>query len=447
MANKLFGTDGVRGVANQYPMTADFATKLGTACGLEVCKNYKKVAIARDTRVSGEMLQSALTAGFLSAGIDVLLLGVLPTPALTCIVEDLDVDMAVMITASHNPYFDNGIKLIGANGDKFADEVTAKLEDMVAKADFVLSSEKLGKIVDCQEGLVMYLQKAKQFAAEDRPLSGLRVVLDCANGSFAKIMPQVFMDLGAGVICLGNEPNGYNINENCGSQHPEMMFETVKNAKAQLGIAVDGDGDRLLVCDDLGRKIPAEQLMTFMVKYLQKIGKYRGNAVVSTVLSNTAMERYIKNMGLEYYSTKVGERAIVAKMQEVGCGLGGEESGHIVWSDCCKSGDGMVNALLFCMALKDDGRKVSEIFPLFEFDPCVFVSLPVETREKVKEIANCEDVKKVVAEAEDKMRGIGRVVLHPSGTEPKIRVWVAGCDESLVKEVSDKIINEIKKRS
>ncbi|MBP5398865.1 MAG: phosphoglucosamine mutase [Alphaproteobacteria bacterium] len=445
MANKLFGTDGVRGVANQYPMTADFATKLGMACGLEVCKNHKKVAIARDTRISGEMLQSALTAGFLAAGVDVKLLGVLPTPAVTSIVEDLEVDMAVMITASHNPYFDNGIKLIASNGDKFADEVTAKLEDMVLKADFALSSEKLGKIIEYKEGLEIYLQKAKKFIQGERPLNGMRVVLDCANGSFAQIMPQVFMDLGAGVISLGNEPNGYNINENCGSQHPENLFETVKNAKAQLGIAVDGDGDRLLICDDLGRKVPAEQLMTFMVKYLLKTGKYSGNAVVSTVLSNTAMERYIKEMGLEYYSTKVGERAIVAKMQEVGCGIGGEESGHIVWSDCCKSGDGLVNALLFCLALADEKRKMSEIFPLFEFDPCVFVSLPVETREKVKEIANSEAVKKVVAEATEKMKGVGRVVLHPSGTEPKIRVWVAGSDENLVHEAANMIIDEIKK--
>ena len=391
------------------------------------------------------MLQSALTAGFLAAGVDVELLGVLPTPAVTSIVEDLEVDMAVMITASHNPYFDNGIKLIATNGDKFADEVTSKLEDMVLKADFALSSEKLGKIIEYKEGLAIYLQKAKQFVQGERPLNGMRVVLDCANGSFAQIMPQVFMDLGAGVICLGNEPNGYNINENCGSQHPENLFETVKKSNAQLGIAVDGDGDRLLVCDDLGRKVPAEQLMTFMVKYLLKTGKYRGNAVVSTVLSNTAMERYIKDMGLEYYSTKVGERAIVAKMQEVGCAIGGEESGHIVWSDCCKSGDGLVNALLLCLALTDEKRKMSEIFPLFEFDPCVFVSLPVETREKVKEIANSDAVKKVVAEATKKMQGIGRVVLHPSGTEPKIRVWVAGSDENLVHEAANMIIDEIKK--
>ncbi len=445
MANRLFGTDGVRGVANQYPMTADFATKLGTACGLELCRNYKKVAIARDTRISGEMLQSALTAGFLATGVDVMLLGFLPTPAITSIVEDLNVDMAVMITASHNPYFDNGIKLIAANGDKFADEVTAKLEDMVAKADFVLSSEKLGKIIDCKEGLVMYLDKAKRFIEESRPLSGMKVVLDCANGAFAKIMPQVFMDLGAGVICLGNEPDGYNINENCGSQHPEKLFEMVKDTKAHIGVAVDGDGDRLLVCDDLGRKVPTEQIMAFVVKYLQKTGKYRGNAVVSTVLSNTAMERYIKDMGLEYYSTKVGERAIVAKMKEVGCSIGGEESGHMVWGDYCKSGDGLVNALLFCMALQDEKKKMSEIFPIFDFDPCVFVSLPVATREKVKEISGSESVQKAVAEAEDKMRGIGRVVLHPSGTEPKIRVWVAGCDENLVHEAADMIINEIKK--
>ena len=442
---KLFGTDGVRGVANKFPMNVDFASKLGTACGLEICKVYHKVAIARDTRISGEMLQSALTAGFLAAGVDVILLGVLPTPALTSITADLDVDMSVMITASHNPYYDNGIKLIDSTGDKFDDEITAKLEEMVEKGEFELGSEKLGRITEVKDAIVMYLDKVKQIIDEPRPLTGLRVVLDCANGCFAGIMPQLFKDLGAGVIVLGNEPDGYNINKDCGSQHPEKLYETVRESHAHIGIAVDGDGDRLLVCDSEGRKVPAEQLIAFLAQYLKKIGKYRGDSVVSTIISNTAMERYVRSLGFDYYSVKVGERAIIAKMQEVGCSIGGEESGHIVALDYCKSGDGMVNALLVCLALIKSGKKTNEVFPLFDFDPYVFISVSVADRETVKKAVASDEVKAIVEAAKNKMEGIGRVVLHPSGTEPKIRVWVSGSDKAIVEESANMIIDAVKK--
>ena len=318
MAGKLFGTDGVRGVANQYPMNVDFASKLGTACGLEICKKHHRVAIARDTRISGEMLQSALTAGFLAAGVDVVLLGVLPTPAITAITSELDVDMSVMITASHNPYYDNGIKLIDAQGEKFSDEVTSRIEDLVATGNFELSHEKLGRIIENKNAVDLYLQNLQKIVEDEHPLRGLKVVLDCANGCFAEIMPQVFKNLGAGVISLGNEPDGYNINRECGSQHPEKLYETVKGAHAHIGIAVDGDGDRVLICDDNGNKIPAEALIAFLARYLKECGKYKGNAVVSTIIANTAMERYIRKMGFDYYSVKVGERAIIAKMKEVG---------------------------------------------------------------------------------------------------------------------------------
>lgn len=445
MANKLFGTDGVRGVANQYPMTVDFASKLGMACGTKICKVYHKVAIARDTRVSGEMLQSALTAGFLAAGADVIDLGVLPTPALTSVTSDLDVDMSVMITASHNPYYDNGIKLINSQGEKFVDETTAELEQLVADNNFELGFEKMGRMSQNKEAVAMYLEKAKGFINEPKPLNGMRIVLDCANGCFAGIMPEVFKNLGAGVIALGNEPDGYNINRDCGSQHPEKLYEMVTGAHADIGLAVDGDGDRLLVCDNQGRKVPAEQLIAFLAVYLREKGLYRGTGVVSTIISNTAMERYIRAKGFDYYTVKVGERAIIAKMREEGCSIGGEESGHIVAGDYCKSGDGMVNALLVCLALAKSGKKADEVFPLFEFDPYVFVSVSLPTRAAVVEAANSEAVQKAVADAKIKMENIGRVVLHPSGTEPKLRVWVSGSDEKIVQESADMIINEVKK--
>ena len=445
MSQKLFGTDGVRGIANQYPMNADFATKLGMACGLQICTQKKRVAIARDTRISGEMLQSALSAGFLAAGVDVILLGVLPTPALTLVTSELDVDMSVMITASHNPYYDNGIKLIDYNGNKFDDETTNHLEQTIIENNFRLSHEHLGKIIENTKALTLYLEKINKITDVQAPLKGLRIVLDCANGCFAEIMPQVFKSWGAGVICLGNEPDGYNINRNCGSQHPEKLYETVIGAHADIGIAVDGDGDRLLVCDRNGVKIPAEALIAFLARYLKEEGKYRGNAVVSTIISNTAMERYIRKLGFDYYSVKVGERAIIAKMQEVGCCLGGEESGHIVAGEYCKSGDGMVNALLVCLAVLKDGRKTDEIFPEFELDPYVFTSIAVADRTTVVAATQADNVKNAVKQAEKIMHDCGRVVLHPSGTEPKIRVWVSGCDKDKVHEAADIIINEIKK--
>ena len=383
MTKKLFGTDGVRGVANVYPMTAEFAVKLGMACGQEICRNKRRAAIGRDTRISGEMLEAGLTAGLTAAGIDVVKLGVLPTPAVTSVTPELDVDMSFMITASHNPYQDNGIKLITAEGDKFSDEVTSRLEELIAADRFELDGGRPGTVSENREAVVLYLEKAKSFIESDRPLKGLRVVLDCANGVFADIMPQVFKDLGAGVIALGNRPDGCNINKDCGSQHPEKMFETVRDAHAHLGIAVDGDGDRIIVCNEKGEKVASEQLIAFLAETLKEEGKYNGNAVVSTVLSNTALERYIRSLGMEYYSTKVGERAVIAKMREVGCSIGGEESGHVVLADYGKTGDGMVAGLLLSLGLLKSGRKMSEIFPRFAFDPFVFVNPRVASREVV----------------------------------------------------------------
>lgn len=446
MAKKLFGTDGVRGVANQYPMTAEFALKLAMACGQKICQGQRRVAIGRDTRISGPMLESALAAGFMAAGVEVMRLGVLPTPAVTSIVSDLPVDMAVMITASHNPYYDNGIKLIAANGDKFADEVTAELEAMIAEDNFVLDVDRIGTVKDNAEAVVMYLQKAKGFITEPQPLKGLRVVLDCANGVFAEIMPQVFKDLGAGVIAIGNAPDGLNINRDCGSQHPQKMFETVRESHAQLGVAVDGDGDRIIVCNEKGEKVASEQLIAFLAKFLRAEEKYNGNAVVSTVLSNTALERYVrKELGMDYYSTKVGERPVVAKMKETGCSVGGEESGHVVVLNYGKSGDGLIVALLLSIGLLKSGKKMSEIFPLFAPDPFVFESLRVADREVVKTAVADEKLLSVVEKARQEMGNEGRVVLHPSGTEPLIRVWVGGKDADLVAKVSADIINEVKR--
>lgn len=440
MGNKLFGTDGVRGVANQYPMTAEFALKLGMAAGELICTNKRKAAIGIDTRVSGEMLEAALAAGFMAAGVEVLKLGIIPTPALTSIVSELDVDMAVMITASHNPYYDNGIKLINAKGDKFSDEETAKVEAAVFAEQFVLNSEKIGRVTNMPDVIALYLDKVMEAAGEDaEPLKGLRVVLDCANGAFYKIMPEVFKQLGAGVIVIGNEPDGYNINRECGSQHVEKMLETVKNAHAQLGIACDGDGDRIVVCDERGQRINSDQLIAFLAKYFKDSGKLKAGTVVATIVSNPALDRYLNSEGLECVRTSVGERYVIAKMKELGANVGGEESGHVVLTDYSQTGDALIVALTVCQGLLKSGKKMSEIFPLFQpmlkkrID-CHFIS-----REEMAKAYEQPAFQNVIAEAEKEVQGKGKILVRKSGTEPAIQLWVWGDDAKLVEAVNAKL--------
>ncbi len=440
---KLFGTDGVRGIANQYPMTAEFALKLAMACGQEICKSRKKVIIAKDTRVSGDMLESALCAGFTSAGVDVVLLGVLPTPALTVITSSYQADMAVMITASHNPYHDNGIKLINAEGDKFGDDVTASLEKLVQEGTFVLNPDEIGRVSHDDKALSKYLDVISQIPPSSNALKGLKLVVDCANGAFSHILPDVFMKLGAGVLVIGNEPDGFNINKACGSQHIEKMQETVRGAHADMGIAVDGDGDRIIICDENGAKIPSEQLIAFVADYLFAQGLLEKKAVVSTILSNTGLEKYVRQKGWDYYSTPVGERYVIEKMQEIGASAGGEESGHVVVSKFSKTGDGLVVGLLVALGVLAQKKKVSEIFPLFGFEPLFYKNPRFASKEVLAQIVADEGVQKAAERAKEIMKTCGRVVLRPSGTEPLMRVWVCGSDEQKVQEAGNLIMSEI----
>lgn len=445
MGNKLFGTDGVRGVANVYPMTADFAMKLGKACAEIVCTKTRRAAIGKDTRISGDMLEAALAAGFTSMGIDVVRLGVLPTPAVTTVTPELGVDMAVMITASHNPYKDNGIKLIAADGEKFSDAVTAELEEKVNVDDFAAGPDKIGRISDDDSAIEKYVKIAKSTAKGNNPLKGLKVVLDCANGVFSEIMPRVYKELGADVIVMANQPDGLNINRDCGSMHPQKMMEKVKEVKADLGIAVDGDGDRIIVCDDKGEKVNSEQIIGFLAQYMDSIGQLNGRAVVSTILSNTALERFVKEKGIPYYSTPVGERHVVAKMKETGGAVGGEESGHVVALDYCKSGDALVVSLILSEGLLKSGKKMSEIFPIFAMDPFEFVSPRFESREQVKALVKHESILKLLESLNQEMNGEGRIVIHPSGTEPLIRIWVSGKNAGKVKKIHTTLVEAFEK--
>lgn len=446
MANKLFGTDGVRGVANEFPMTAEFAFRLAQTLSHLICTQKKRVAIGKDTRVSADMLESALIAGFTSMGVNVIKMGVVPTPLLTAEVGSLNADMAVMITASHNPYHDNGIKLVNSNGDKFSDEKTAELEKLLTSdMVFTQNKENIGRVFEDEKSIPAYMANARSIAPNTNALKGLRVVLDCANGAFSKIMPQIFKDLGAGVITLADAPDGYNINKDCGSQHTEKMQQVVTDSHAHLGIAVDGDGDRIIICDENGTRIEGDQIIAFLATYFKHENMLKGNAVVATVWSNLGLEKYLHTLGIDYYRSAVGERYVIEKMRQTGANVGGEESGHMVLSDYAKTGDALLTGLVISLGLLKSGKKMSEIFPLFAKCPCQISNLRFKSPEDVNTAFASSIVQQVIADSEQKIKSSGSIIVRKSGTEPMIKVRVEAEDNKLVDEISNAIVTEIEK--
>lgn len=446
MANKLFGTDGVRGVANEFPMTAEFAFRLAQTLSHLICTQKKRVAIGKDTRVSGDMLESALIAGFTSMGVNVIKMGVVPTPLLTAEVGSLNADMAVMITASHNPYHDNGIKLVNNSGDKFSDEKTAELEKLLTSdMVFTQNKENIGRVFEDEKSIPAYMANARSIAPNTNALKGLRVVLDCANGAFSKIMPQIFKDLGAGVITLADAPDGYNINKDCGSQHTEKMQQVVTDSHAHLGIAVDGDGDRIIICDENGTRIEGDQIIAFLATYFKHENMLKGNAVVATVWSNLGLEKYLHTLGIDYYRSAVGERYVIEKMRQTGANVGGEESGHMVLSDYAKTGDALLTGLVISLGLLKSGKKMSEIFPLFAKCPCQISNLRFKSPEDVNTAFASSIVQQVIADSEQKIKSSGSIIVRKSGTEPMIKVRVEAEDNKLVDEISNAIVTEIEK--
>ena len=435
---KLFGTDGVRGVANQYPMTADFALALGKACGQLICAQKKKVVIAKDTRISGDMLEASLIAGFTSQGVDVLRLGVIPTPALTSLTAGFNVDMAVMITASHNPYTDNGIKLLNGQGDRFDDSVINELERLVEENQFVYDCEKIGTVETYDRAALDYMEKAAKVLNGEK-LTGLRVVLDCANGAFSNILPEVFMKLGAGVIAIGNQPDGKNINKECGSQHTEKLSQTVVESHAQMGIAVDGDGDRIIIVDELGHRLDGDQIIAFLAKTLQASGQLKNNTAVATIMSNIGLDKYLQSLGITTYRSLVGEKNVILKMREIGANLGGEESGHMVLSDYSRTGDGMVTALCVAKGYQKSGQKMSDLFPVFKPYPCSEVDTYFEDKNELLEAAKNEQILALADEVRQRLGEEGNVIVRKSGTEPLIKVKIMGVDYEEICRLSEYI--------
>ncbi len=446
MADKLFGTDGIRGIAGHFPLNVDFCLKLATVLAQKICTNKKCVAIARDTRISGTMLQSALSAGFTAHGVNVLDLGIIPTPLCTTLTPQLNVDMSIMITASHNPYQDNGLKLITSTGDKFSDSQTDELERAIQSPDNQDNQEKIGTVTPVAAGLNNYLQTISAIAPANA-LKGLKIVLDAANGAFSYILAPVFKHLGAEIISLSDQPNGYNINENCGSQHTENLSKSVKENCYDFGIAVDGDGDRIILSDENGNRMNGDQIIAFLATYLQKHQLLKGNGVVATIYSNLGLGKYIRSLGLEFYATPVGERHVIAKMQQSGCNLGGEESGHMVLSDYSLTGDALIAAVILSLAIKEDGRKVSTIFPIFKPFPSSSHNLRFADKNIIEKIMSATDVQEIIKKVQHNLEGHGTVLVRKSGTEPVIRLKVEDEDESLAQKCATEIIDCINKIS
>lgn len=434
MTARLFGTDGVRGKAGVYPMVPEFALKLGQVAGKIVATKTKKVAIGKDTRISGDMLEAALVAGFTSVGVDVVLLGVLPTPGVTFITESLNVDMSIIISASHNPYFDNGIKLKDSKGDKLSSEITAKLEEEVANAKIELSPDKIGKVTHFD-----VVPEYEKIFADFPSLQGLKVVIDCANGAFSHIAPKILENLGANVIAIGNTPDGYNINKDCGSTNTSLMEKMVVANAADIGIALDGDGDRAIVCDERGVRVDGDQLIGFFGIYLKSQGKLTGNGVVTTEFSNLGMSKYVKSLGLDYHVVDVGEYNIITKLREIGGNVGGEENGHIFLKDYSRSVDGLIVGIKVCEALLKIGKKMSEIFPVFKPFPMKLVNIRFENKEQVNQAVDSAESQKVIKEVKDAMKD-GSVVIRKSGTEPVIRLCLQAEDGCLVEDMTNKLV-------
>ncbi|MCO6048198.1 phosphoglucosamine mutase [Mesorhizobium sp. RP14(2022)] len=443
MSKRYFGTDGIRGRANRFPMTPEVAMKVGMAAGMSFQrgKHRHRVVLGKDTRLSGYMLENAMVAGFCAAGMDVFLLGPMPTPAVAMLTRSLRADIGVMISASHNPYHDNGIKLFGPDGYKLSDEIENRIEAMLdEEIDIVLAdSDLLGRAKRIDGVHDRYIEAAKRTLPRNMSLEGLRIVIDCANGAAYKVAPEVLWELGAEVIAIHTEPNGFNINKECGSTAPESLIAKVHEVRADIGIALDGDADRMVIVDENGTLVDGDQVMALIAESWAEDGRLTGNGLVATVMSNLGLERFIQSKGMELHRTKVGDRYVVEHMRANGFNVGGEQSGHIVLSDFSTTGDGLVSALQVLACVKASGKPVSEVARRFEPVPQLLKNVRFGGGRPLEEAS----VKSAIADAESMLGRSGRLVIRPSGTEPLIRVMAEGDDPRLVEEVVNGLVDVI----
>ncbi|WP_417794196.1 phosphoglucosamine mutase [Terasakiella pusilla] len=444
MTRKLFGTDGIRGTANQHPMTAEIAMKVGMAAGHYFVRgNHRhRVVIGKDTRLSGYMIEPALVAGFTAMGMDVLLVGPMPTPAVAMLTHSMRCDLGVMISASHNPFGDNGIKLFGPDGFKLPDDVELKLEELIESdlSDKFVSPDKLGRARRLEDASGRYVEFAKQTFPANLRLDGLKIVVDCANGASYKVAPEVLWELGADVVPIGVSPNGFNINKDCGSTSTATLSEQVVTHGADIGIALDGDADRLIICDEKGHVVDGDQIMGLVTTHLHRRGLLKGGGLVATVMSNMGLEKYLEAEGLTLERTQVGDRYVVERMRKDGFNVGGEQSGHIVLGDYATTGDGLVAALQVLAVIVEQGKLTSDVCNLFTPFPQVLKNVRYGDRFPLEETG----VKDAITDGENRLKGAGRVLIRKSGTEPLIRVMAEGQDPVLVEQVVDDIVAAVK---
>ncbi len=435
MKRKYFGTDGIRGLANASPMDALNILRCGMAAGKLFAPDaaHPRVVIGKDTRLSGYMVEQALTAGFLSAGMNVFLFGPLPTPAVAMLTRSLRADLGVMISASHNPYHDNGIKFFGPDGYKLSIEQEKRIEALMDgdPAELAARPDRLGRAKRIEDAQARYIEFAKRTLPRAMRLDGLRVVIDCANGAAYKVAPAVLWELGAEVFKIGVEPNGFNINDKVGSTAPGKLRAKVREMRADIGIALDGDADRVIIVDERGEVVDGDQLIGVIARAMQEKGALAGGGVVTTIMSNLGLERFLRSQGLKLERAAVGDRHVMEMMRSGGYNVGGEQSGHIILTDHTTTGDGLIAALQVLSVVVEKGRKVSEICHVFDPAPQVMESVRVKNRG----LMEVPDVQAAVAAIEKGLGKAGRVVVRPSGTEPVIRVMAEGDDEKMVRKV------------
>lgn len=442
MARKFFGTDGIRGRTNEGVMTAATAMRVGQAAGTHFLRggHRHRVVIGKDTRLSGYMMESALVAGFTSVGMDVIMTGPLPTPAIALLTREMRADLGVMISASHNPFEDNGIKLFGPDGFKLSDEAEAAIELLLEQEPLLVEPHRIGRARRIEDARGRYIHAVKQSVASDIRFDGLKVVVDCANGAAYQVAPSAIWELGAEVIAMGVTPNGTNINDGVGSTSLAAIKARVVEEGADIGIALDGDADRLIVIDEKGETVDGDQIMAVIASRLQARGDLKGGGIVATVMSNLGLERYLQGIGLTLERAKVGDRYVLEMMKAGGYNVGGEQSGHMILLDHGTTGDGTVAALRILASLVRSGKPASELLHAFDPVPQLLKNVRYSGGKPLENAT----VKQIIADAEAELAGKGRLVIRPSGTEPVIRVMAEGDDAAQVESIVDRICEAIK---
>ena len=443
MGISYFGTDGIRGRANTFPLTAEVTLKVGMAAGMffrKTSNNQHRVVIGKDTRRSGYMLENALTAGLTATGMNVHLLGPIPTPAIGLLTKSMRADLGVMITASHNGFQDNGMKFFGPDGYKLSMESEKRIEKLI-DTDLPLElPENIGRAERIDGGLGRYIEFAKTTFPKNLRLNGLRIVIDCANGAGYKVAPEILWELGAEVVPIGISPNGFNINQNCGSTDPALLIEKIKETRADVGLALDGDGDRILVCDERGREIDGDQLLALFATRLADTGQLHNSTVVATKMSNLGLQKYLEEKGIALIRASVGDRNISKEMRSGGFSLGGENSGHIIISKYSTTGDGIIAALQFLSVLVETGKKASEVANVFKPVPQILRNVRIY---KGGDPTKDEKVQQIISNNVEKLNGKGQVFVRKSGTEPVVRVLVTGECINSITEIANEIENAV----